>query len=88
MHVGSITQVEGLYFAQQLITNACATVAIINILMNSDEVDLGDELSEFKGFTTGLPADMKGLAIGNSETIRTVHNSFARQGSMHPTEHL
>eukprot|EP00038_Savillea_parva_P019777 m.28823 g.28823 ORF g.28823 m.28823 type:complete len:316 (+) comp4549_c0_seq2:169-1116(+) len=72
-------EVEGLYFAQQLITNACATVALINILMNATEVELGEELNDFKAFTSDLPADMKGLAIGNSDTIRTVHNSFARQ---------
>mmetsp|Transcript_32649 Transcript_32649/g.85483 ORF Transcript_32649/g.85483 Transcript_32649/m.85483 type:complete len:322 (-) Transcript_32649:89-1054(-) len=72
-------EVPDLYFAQQLITNACATVALVNILMNAEGVELGPELNDFKGFTSGLPADMKGLAISNSDTIRTVHNSFARQ---------
>jgi hypothetical protein len=27
-----------LYFAKQVVTNACATVALVNILMNSDQV--------------------------------------------------
>ena len=40
----------------------------------------GPVLSNFKEFTEGLDPDTKGLTISNSDELRTVHNSFARQG--------
>ena len=46
--------------------------------MNRPEIDIGDELRNLKSFTKDLDPQTKGLALGNSEVIRKVHNSFSR----------
>nr|XP_034977763.1 ubiquitin carboxyl-terminal hydrolase isozyme L5 isoform X3 [Zootoca vivipara] len=81
---GSVVQdsrLETIFFAKQVINNACATQAIVSVLLNCthQDVHLGETLSEFKEFSQSFDAAMKGLALSNSEVIRQVHNSFARQ---------
>jgi len=77
-----------LFFARQTTTNACATQAILSVLLNAvtneDKVEKGDLklgpiLSNFKSFTASFPPDLRGEAVGASEEIRTAHNSFARR---------
>ena len=47
------------------------------MLLNSEKVELGEELTGFKSFTKEFDAELKGLSISNSELVRTAHNSFA-----------
>lgn len=60
-------------------SNACATQAIVNILLNaSDRVEIGDMLKGFKSFTNDMSPDVRGDIIGQHADIRKAHNSFAR----------
>lgn len=75
------SRLDNIFFAKQVINNACATQALISILLNAshDDVNIGSTLSEFKEFASAFDPATKGLTLNNSEVIRTVHNSFSRQ---------
>ena len=72
----------GVFFASQTVQNACATQAILSILLNIPAtvkcVKLGNDLLQFRDFCVSLPPEIRGEAIGSSDLIRNVHNSFAR----------
>lgn len=75
------SRLDKIFFAKQVINNACATQAILSVLLNLQhaDVELGDTLSSFKDFVSSFDSSMKGLALSNSDVIKSVHNSFARQ---------
>jgi len=67
-----------LFFAKQEIQNACATQAILGVLLNNtDKLDIGPTLKELKSFTNDMDPSTRGLAISNSEKIRLEHNKFS-----------
>ena len=59
--------------------NACATVALLNIVMNGKDIKLGKKLEEFKKATQDLSAPIRGHALSANLFIRTTHNSLARR---------
>lgn len=53
---------ENLFFANQTIQNACATQAILSVLLNRGDLEIGGPLTEFREFTQAFPAE---VAIGS-----------------------
>ncbi|KAH8302508.1 hypothetical protein KR044_007558 [Drosophila immigrans] len=72
---------DHVFFAKQVINNACATQAILSLLLNlnHEDIKLGETLTNFKEFCACFDPYNKGLTLSNASQIRTVHNSFARQ---------
>ena len=70
--------VNNMFFAHQLIPNSCATHALLTMLLNFSNVDLGPTLSCMKDFTKGFSPESKGYAIGNAPELAKAHNSHAR----------
>lgn len=74
---------SNVFFAQQIIHNACATQAILSILLNrAEDIDIGTTLTNFRSFALDFPPEMRGLALSNCDEIRQVHNSFVRPDSL------
>lgn len=63
----------------QTTNNACATVALLNIVMNADNLDLGERLQSFKESTKDLCTALRGHSISSNKFIRKIHNSFTRR---------
>lgn len=72
------------FFAAQTVENACASQAILAVLLNRQEevTDLGSALTGLYEFTKDFrdPA-MRGEAIGSCDVIREAHNSFRAESS-------
>lgn len=66
---------DELFFARQIVNNACATQAIVSLLLNTP-LKVEGAIKEFSEFSRDLSAEDKGLALGNSESIRRIHNDF------------
>uniref|UniRef100_A0A8R1E182 Ubiquitin carboxyl-terminal hydrolase n=1 Tax=Caenorhabditis japonica TaxID=281687 RepID=A0A8R1E182_CAEJA len=79
--IGTPSTKPDIFFAQQMIQNACATQALINLLMNikDQDVKLGDVLTQYKEFSMDMDPATRGLCLSNCEPVRAVHNSFSRQ---------
>jgi ubiquitin carboxyl-terminal hydrolase L5 len=67
-----------LFYARQLVTNACGTQALLSVVLNVPELQLDDELKSFKEFCKELDPESRGLALGESEVLRKNHNMFAK----------
>ncbi|EKV16751.1 Ubiquitin Carboxy-terminal hydrolase 37 [Penicillium digitatum PHI26] len=70
---------DGLWFANQTANNACASVALLNIVNNIPDIDLGENLRSFKKFTMPFTPALRGDAINNFEFVKRIHNSYARK---------
>lgn len=66
------------FFAKQVVSNACATQAILNVLLNIPSLEIGPALTNFLSFSVGLDPMTRGEVIGQEVAVRMVHNSFAR----------
>lgn len=71
--------VNKIFFANQIVTNSCATHALLSVLLNCPPcVELGELLTKFKVFTAGLSPEDKGEAIGNVAELARAHNKHAK----------
>lgn len=71
--------VNRIFFANQVVTNSCATHALLSVLLNCPpHVQLGPLLTRFKEFTKGLSPQDKGIAIGQVTELEQAHNKHAR----------
>jgi ubiquitin carboxyl-terminal hydrolase L5 len=68
------------WFANQLpAQNSCGTLAMINVLMNSPDVNVGEHLSQFKDFTSAMTPFQRGEAFASFDHVKKIHNSFAKE---------
>lgn len=77
--------ISDMFFAKQMISNSCATHALISILLNCDydELNLGPTLTRLKEHTKIMDPENKGYAIGNLPELAKAHNSHASYSSLY-----
>uniref|UniRef100_A0A5S6QZ15 Ubiquitin carboxyl-terminal hydrolase n=1 Tax=Trichuris muris TaxID=70415 RepID=A0A5S6QZ15_TRIMR len=72
---------KDMFFAKQIVENACATYALLNILLNCEDVVLGPVLEDLKELTKGMNPSERGQVVSEIAEISNAHNSHARQES-------
>ncbi len=52
-YITEAEMVNKMFYAHQIITNSCATHALISVLLNCPNIDIGPNLTKLKEFTQG-----------------------------------
>lgn len=73
--------VNQMFFAHQIINNSCATHALLSVLLNCNDLNIGPNLTKLKEFSRGLDPESKGYAIANMMELAHIHNKHARPPS-------
>ena len=81
-YVFDTDMVNDMFFAHQIINNSCATHALLSVLLNCEDVDLGPNLTKLKNFSKGLNPESKGLAISNMLELSRAHNKHAKPSQL------
>ncbi|KPI44606.1 Ubiquitin carboxyl-terminal hydrolase isozyme L5 [Cyphellophora attinorum] len=77
-----------LWFANQVSSYSCASVAIMNIINNRRDLNLGSSLNEFRQKTKDMTPKDRGTALDSFDFVRNAHNSFATEIDKLNVEHL
>ncbi|KAI9470513.1 MAG: ubiquitin carboxyl-terminal hydrolase [Benjaminiella poitrasii] len=64
-----------IYFSQQITHEAYAIHALSHILLNSDEIEIGNELNRFKQISQNLTSLLRGITLMNNQHFRKANNS-------------
>ncbi|KRX92067.1 Ubiquitin carboxyl-terminal hydrolase calypso [Trichinella pseudospiralis] len=67
-----------LFFAKQKVSNSCATYALLNILLNLNDIAIGPLLKNIKESTNGLDPESSGIIVANTAELARCHNKHAR----------
>jgi len=71
---------DDVWFCNQLpAQNSCGTLAMLNIIMNKPELDIGEHLVQFKEFTQDMTSVQRGEALASFDFVKQIHNSFAKR---------
>lgn len=65
------------FFAQQVVANACATLAVLNAVANIPRLRTGPDLAALLDFTLGMDALTRGLALTSADWLRAAHNALS-----------
>ncbi len=75
------TILKKMFFAHQIVTNSCATHALLSIMLNCEEsatMSLGTTLQQLKLLCKQLDPENRGYAIGNTPELAIAHNQHAK----------
>ncbi|KAL4074329.1 hypothetical protein J3A83DRAFT_4235169 [Scleroderma citrinum] len=65
------------FFAHQTVSNACATLAVINALGNIPSLTSGTQLANLLSFTAGMDPQTCGMAVTSAGWLRESHNALS-----------
>lgn len=65
------------FFAHQVVQNACASLAVLNALLNIPGLTVGPQLEELRSFSVGMDPQSRGMVIVSSPFLREAHNALS-----------
>lgn len=85
----SSDSLPNVFYAKQVVSNACATQAILHVLLNLPSTKpIGELLTRFKQDVLPLDSGLRGEAIGQNNDIRNIHNNYCASDPFLMIDHL